>query len=235
MFLFLALTSFFLQAPQAQVNEATYSIQRTDEDGIARTQEIAEDLKSLISQKSKDTKPGILMIGDSITQNWNQEGNPLWQKYLGPMGAFNFGVGGDQTQNVIWRIRNLPIEKIQWKTAVVMIGTNNMEFNTAETVAGIKAVVQELQKKLPYTRILLLALFPRDTLPWSKDRMKVNDVNSKLPGLAKTLKISYLDFSSKFLNLIGYLSPESMPDALHPNLRGYQIWIDAMMPVLRNL
>lgn len=52
------------------------------------------------------------------------------------MKAANFGIGGDRTQHVLWRItEGKELEGINPKVAVMMIGTNNTGNNTAEDIA----------------------------------------------------------------------------------------------------
>jgi lysophospholipase L1-like esterase len=41
-----------------------------------------------------------------------------------------------------------------------------------------------------------------------------------------------MDIGSKFLGPDGTLSQDIMPDLLHPNEKGYQIWADAMESLL---
>ena len=106
----------------------------------------------------------LLFLGDSITQGWNN--NEVWRRHFGPRKAANFGIGGDRTEHVLWRIQNGELEGIAPKVTVLMIGTNNSGANTPEEIAqGITAIVDELRKRLPNTKILLLGVFPRGESP----------------------------------------------------------------------
>ncbi|MEM6687999.1 MAG: sulfatase/phosphatase domain-containing protein, partial [Planctomycetota bacterium] len=67
----------------------------------------------------------LLFIGDSITQGWEGRGKSVWQKYYADRKALNLGIGGDRTENVIWRLTHGNLGKTKPKVAVVMIGTNN--------------------------------------------------------------------------------------------------------------
>ncbi|MGA2498468.1 MAG: GDSL-type esterase/lipase family protein, partial [Tepidisphaeraceae bacterium] len=110
------------------------------------------------------------------------------------------------------------------------IGTNNLGGNTnEEIVAGITGCVTELQKQLPKTKILLLGIFPRSPAADNPARARIKAINAdiaKLDDGGKTVK--YLDIGEKFLDKDGVLTKEIMPDALHPNAKGYQIWADAI-------
>jgi len=123
---------------------------------------------------------------------------------------------------------------------VLLIGTNNTGYErdtgqprntTPEAIEGITAVVKALRAKLPESRILLLALFPRG----EKDdpiREQLRAINSALANLDDGRKVKFLDIGSKFLEPDGSLSRDIMPDLLHLSQRGYQIWADAMEPTL---
>jgi len=117
-----------------------------------------------INERAKQGDVDLLFLGDSITEGWASKGKSVWEKYYGNRKAMNAGVGGDRTQHVLWRLDNGNIDGIHPKLAVIMIGTNNSNNNdnTAEEIAdGIKAIVKEVREKLPETKILLLAIFPR--------------------------------------------------------------------------
>ena len=106
----------------------------------------------------------LLFLGDSITQGWHN--NEVWKRFYGPRHAANFGIGGDRTQHVLWRIENGEIDGIHPRVAVLMIGTNNAGSNSADEIAaGVTAIVQELRKRLPETKVLLLGVFPAAPSP----------------------------------------------------------------------
>ncbi len=175
-------------------------------------------------------KVDLLFVGDSITDGWRGGGKKVWDASYGNLHAFNIGIGGDRTQHVLWRIDNGEMDGLTPKLAVLMIGTNNLGANTnEEIVEGITACVQDIQKHSPTTKVLLLGVFPRSPKPTDGARQRIKDINtaiSKLDDGGKTVK--YLDIGDKFLDAEGNLTKEIMPDALHPNARGYQIWADAI-------
>lgn len=187
----------------------------------------------------------LLFLGDSITDAWGGEGHnekasgaKIFAKEFVPLKAANFGIGGDRTQHVLWRLQNGELTGIKPKALMLMIGTNNSngKDNTAEEIAdGIKAIVAEIHKQSPATKILLLAVFPRNEKP-NPQREKIAEVNkiiSKLDDGGKTVK--YLDIGAKFLTPDGILTREIMPDFLHLSPKGYQIWADAVKEPLAEL
>jgi lysophospholipase L1-like esterase len=172
----------------------------------------------------------LLFLGDSITQMWNN--NDVWQRFYGPRQPANFGLGGDGTQHVLWRIQNGELAGISPRVVVLMIGTNNISASTPDEIAqGITAIVRELRRRLPKTRVLLLGIFPRDPNRSSR-RDRVRSVNQKIAKLDDGEHVRFLDIEKAFLSEGDTISPSVMPDYLHLSRRGYRIWADAMEPTL---
>ena len=180
----------------------------------------------------------LVFLGDSITDAWGGEkhnakapGAASFEKVFVPMKAINLGIGGDRTQHVLWRLQNGEFEGITPKVVMLMIGTNNSngKDNSAEEIAeGVKAIVKEIHKLSPKTKVLLLAVFPRGAKP-NPQREKIAEVNkiiAKLDDEGKTVK--YLDIGPKFLKEDGELTKDIMPDFLHLSPKGYEIWTDAV-------
>jgi lysophospholipase L1-like esterase len=181
----------------------------------------------------------ILFMGDSITDFWRNRGSNVWNQFCAPRHAANFGISGDRTQHVLWRMDNGELDGIKPKVVVLMIGTNNtgkerngQPRNTIpETIEGVQAVVKDLRARLPDSKILLLAIFPRGTLD-DPQREQVALINTVIAKLDDGKMVRYLDIDPKFLEADGTLPRSIMPDLLHPNAHGYQIWADAMNPTL---
>jgi len=188
------------------------------------------DRHNAINERLKKGKADMLFVGDSITHFWEGEGRKIWDSYYAPRKAVNMGISGDRTQHVLWRLDNSNFRKISPKLEVVMIGTNNCRGNdnTAEEIAdGIIDICRRLRCRLPRTKILLLAIFPRDAEP-SEQREKNAQASMLASQIADGEMIHYLDINSSFLNEDGILSRDIMPDYLHPNKAGYKIWAEAM-------
>ena len=112
-----------------------------------------------------------------------------------------------------------------------MIGTNNSGQNTSEQIAaGITAIVTKLRDKLPETKVLILAVFPRGADATNNNRMVNEGANQIVAKLADGKNIEYLDIGPKFLDDKGGLSKEVMPDLLHLNPASYQTWADSIEP-----
>ncbi len=179
----------------------------------------------------------VLFIGDSITDAWRSTGKKVWDKEYEPLKAANFGIGGDQTQHVLWRLQNGEMDGIKPKVAVVMIGTNNLGGNPSnEFIAdGIKAVVEEIHKKSPETKVLLLGVFPRSPKAEDNVRDRIKEINKTLAKLDDGKGVKYLDIGEKFLGKDGELTKDIMPDFLHLTPKGYEIWAESIRPSLEGM
>ena len=178
------------------------------------------------------------MIGDSITHGWEGRGKKVWDEYYAKRNAFNIGFSGDRTENVLWRLQHDAIKGVAPKLAVIMIGTNNTGHRqdpADETAAGIKAIINELQKQLPETKILLLAIFPRGAKTDDPFRQLNKRINEIIVGCADDKRVFFLDINSEFLEDDGTLPKSIMPDLLHPHEAGYATWAKAMESTIASL
>jgi len=182
----------------------------------------------------------VLFVGDSITDFWrNTEGvfagKPVLDKYFGHLKVANFGIAGDTTQGVLYRLQHGEGQGFSPKAVMLMIGTNNTGRNTAAEIAeGIGAVVLELQKDFPKAKILLLGIFPRGPAN-DPVRSTIAEINSIIARLHDGDRVHYLDIGSKFLDAEGNIPKDVMSDALHPSTKGYEIWAEAVKEPLANL
>lgn len=228
-----------LVALLSMANSAVLSVaQEKANDAIVPVPRDANWLKrhESFNERVKKGNVDLLLIGDSITHGWEGGGKAVWEKYYTPRNAVNLGIGGDRTQHVLWRLDNGNVEGISPKAAVLMIGTNNSGTNSPVQIAeGVAAVVKKLQEKLPKTKILVLAIFPRGA-DINDTKRKVNTAaNLQIAKLADGKMVHYLDIGDKFLNDDGTLSKEVMPDLLHLNEKSYATWAEAIEPKLKEL
>lgn len=202
---------------------------------LPRHRQKLEEARRMVAE---GRSPQLVFIGDSITQGWEKEGAQVWQQNYARHHALALGFGGDRTENVLWRLQHGEVDGIDPKVAVLLIGTNNTGHRRdfpAITAAGIARNLEELKKRLPRTRILLLAIFPRDAKADGPLRRLNEQVNARLPALADGRQVFYLDLNKAFLAPDGSLPANVMPDWLHPNEAGYAIWARAMQPELDRL
>ncbi|MBN9517478.1 GDSL family lipase [bacterium] len=229
---FVLAATAFVALGQDAVNPATKAAPR-DEKWMARHESFV--------MRAKAGGVDVLFLGDSITQGWEGNGKAAWKEHFEPLTAANFGIGGDRTEHVLWRItEGKELEGINPKVAVVMIGTNNSGANSADQIAeGVTAIVKELRRQRPETKVLLLAVFPRSEKAGKdlKDmpkiaagelRPKIKAINDRIAKLDDGKAVKYLDIGEKFLGPDGSLAREVMPDYLHLSPKGYTIWAEAI-------
>lgn len=178
-------------------------------------------------------------FGDSITQGWTDPtgGKAEWDKRFESLGAANYGIGGDSTRQVLWRIGHGEIEGLSLKLVVLKIGTNNLydDFNAGsdeEIAKGIQAIVQALRAKLPETKVLLLGSLPRQNAFFSVRSAHINALAAKL---ADGKSVRFLDLGSRFATTPGKGDVHEdlyVGDQLHLSAKGYSVFAEALQPVV---
>jgi len=180
----------------------------------------------------------LLFVGDSITDLWDTAGRGLqvWDEYFAPLKAANFGISGDTTQGVLWRMRNGELDGFKAKLIVLMLGTNNLSRNPNDEIAeGDRLIVEEFRKRQPQAKVLILGIFPRGLQPRTTQRTSIKAINERLAALADNTNVFYLDIGHTFLAEDGTLPVDIMPDGLHPNERGYKLWAEATIAKIQEL
>lgn len=223
-------------AQQAPADEA---VARTDRNsGIAHQQ---------LLEKAKQGRIDIYFEGDSITRRWDANDYPelqsSWNRNFHGWNAADFGWGADTTQNILWRLENGELDGVRPKIIVLLAGTNNVgnlvpddpRAEAAEVTRGLQAIVRVMQAKAPDAVIVLTGIFPRN------DNMAVMPVikaiNERLGKLADGGKVRYININGDLADAQGKLFDGMMnaKDRLHPTVRGYQVWADALKPIFREI
>jgi lysophospholipase L1-like esterase len=210
------------------------------------------DANSLVAHSqllAKAKQPGIDVYfeGDSITRRWGTFDYPdllaNWKENFFGWNAADFGWGGDRTQNILWRLENGELDGINPKVVVLLAGTNNVsnasapadaDARTADISRGIQAIVRIIQEKAPAATIIVFGIFPRN------DNMAfmpvIDKINRSLPAMADGKKIRYLNINDKLADGNGTLIGGMMnADKLHLTVKAYQVWADALKPILTEL
>lgn len=185
----------------------------------------------------------VLFVGDSITQLWESSGRDVWAKRIAPLGAAQFGIGGESTMHLLWHIQNGELDTVRPKVLVLLIGTNNLSMNTPEETAdAVRVIVGSVRRKLPASKILLLGLLPKvvpgahPNDPPIDRRPKVHTVNALLAKFdTPRAGIHYLDIGLRFETAGGDIDRVLLPDGIHPSAKGYAVWAEAISPTLRSM
>ena len=185
----------------------------------------------------------IMFLGDSITYLWTvgegdvsgyPGGKAVFDKYFAGLKIANFGIPGDTTQGVLWRLQNGEGQGHKPKAVMLLIGTNNNGNTTEEIAEGVGADVLELRKDFPDAKILLMAIFPRGTGPNDPGRLKMEAANKIIARLDDQKHVFFLNINSKFLDDQGHLIGFRPSDHLHPVEQGFEIWASSVAPILKS-
>jgi lysophospholipase L1-like esterase len=214
-------------APPAPAVAADVAVPRTDANSLVAHAQLVE--------KAKQGGIDIYFEGDSITRRWGATDHPQllanWKHNFHGWNAADFGWGADRIQNILWRISNGELDKVNPKIVVLQAGTNNLGTQTAEEITkGLQALVTAIRGKAPEATIVVTGIFPRN------DNMAlvpvIHEVNLNLAKLASEPKVRFLSINDKLADAQGRLFDGMMnADKLHPTAQAYQIWADALKPV----
>lgn len=179
----------------------------------------------------------VLFLGDSITEYFATRAPDVWSALVAPYGSVaNFGIAGDRTQFLLWRVEHGEAAPSGARVVVLLIGTNNLAAASAESVArGVAADLDAIRMRLPRAVIVLNALLPRETPDDPQLRAKLADVNARIRLLADGEHVRWLDAGAGFLDGDGHVPEALMPDGLHPSPQGYEVWATALRPLLDSL
>lgn len=187
-------------------------------------------------RRARESAPAsVIFVGDSITQGWEDGGAEHWVRAFAPLGALNLGVSGDRTENVLWRLEQAPLGRLQPKAIVLLIGTNNLGHGThtgEETLAGVRRVIETLRQQVPAARLLVLEVFPRGER-FHALRGELAQLNQALRAHAAELGCEVLPLGDRWVQSDGSISNLDMPDYLHLSSAAYGQWADALEPILR--
>jgi lysophospholipase L1-like esterase len=124
----------------------------------------------------------------------------------------------------------------------LLAGTNNLgnspgsEAKVADITKGIKALIVTMQEKAPRATIIVMGILPRnDGAPSTAVIPSISRINENIAKLADGKKIVYLNINDKLADKDGKLFEGVTVDRLHLSRKGFQIWADALKPLLTDL
>ena len=178
----------------------------------------------------------LVFQGDSITElsRWSES----WKKTFAGYRYATFGIGGDRTQNVLWRLEHGEIGALKPKLVVLLIGTNNIgstSDDVGDITRGVKAVVAKLRKGHPAAKVLVLGIFPRDEKAGAPVRATIAKINAVLAKLDDGKTVFVRDIGKAFLDPDGTLPKAVSEDHLHLTEEGYRRWSETIAPIVKEL
>jgi lysophospholipase L1-like esterase len=232
--------------PKPAFNAVYQVLERKEPDhtAVERRDENSRLAHQQLLQKTKQGKIDVYFQGDSITRRWGATDYPKflahWKKSFHGRNAANFAWGGDTTHNILWRMRNGELDGVSPKVVVLQAGTNNLPWrgpandrHVEDVVSGIRAIIDEFQKRVPKATIILTALFPRtqnhELAP------AIQQINQRIALLADGKRVRFLDINDQLADADGRLLPGISSDGLHLEEPGYEVWARALKPILEEL
>jgi lysophospholipase L1-like esterase len=222
---------------QPPIEGADQPVARTDANSLLAHQQLLA--------KRTQGKIDLYFIGDSITRRWGASDRQYaellrnWNENFKGWNAADFGWGADKTQNMLWRLQQGELDGVNPKVIVLLAGTNNIgnlspaddtDIRAAETVRGVAAVLRELRARAPNATVVLMGITPRT------DNIHVMPIidaaNRGIAQLADGHRIRYVNINARLVDAHGVLLPGMTVDGLHPTVKAYQLWADALQPIL---
>jgi len=210
-----------------------------------RTDQNSQTAHAELVAKAKQGRIDVYFLGDSIVRRWGALDYPdllaNWKANFFGWNAGNFGWGADRVQNILWRIENGELDNVRPKVIVLLAGTNNVgaqpglggDDKVGDITRGLRAIVATCRRKAPDATIVLTAIFPRNdnlaVLP------EIDQINANLARMADGKTIRFLSVNDRLADAQGVLLDGMTTDKLHPTLKGYQVWADALKPILTEL
>ncbi len=222
---------------------ASFASAQTANRAAPRTDANSQLAHAQLLEKAKAGGIDIYFEGDSITRRWGATDYPQflenWKKNFFGWNAADFGWGADKIENILWRLENGELDGVNPKIIVILAGTNNVgphpadDAKVADVTAGLKAVLDLCRKKAPHATLVLTAIFPRNDNPAAVPG--INRINENLARFADGKTIRFVNINDQLADANGKVFDGLLVDKLHPTLRGYQIWADALKPIFTEL
>lgn len=178
----------------------------------------------------------LVFVGDSITDYWEdpKRGLPVWERLSSGRSTLNLGFAGDGSEHTLWRIENGILDGFKARQISILIGANGGSWLDAGVAKGIKAVLDAVRERHPESQIILTALIPWGEKPDNYHRLKNNRTNAMIRKHCDGEKVVWLDFGEKLLDADGVLPRKMAADLVHPTEAGYEVWLKALMPLLKD-
>jgi cephalosporin-C deacetylase len=198
--------------------------------------------------KRKAGQIDVYFAGDSITRRWGATDEQYkdllanWRANFNGWNAANFGWGADKTQHILWRLQNGELDGVNPKVVVLMAGTNNVgratplgdvEERATDVARGVAAVVREIRKRAPDATVVITGITPRnDNIAVSP---VINRANMQIAALADGRRTRYVNLHEQLAFPDNQLREGMSPDGLHFTVKAYQVWADALKPILTEI
>lgn len=189
----------------------------------------------------------VVLLGDSITANWGKrpglelpENVAIWDKHFPGAPFLNFGIGGDTTGNILWRIQNGELDGLQPRLIVLAVGVNNTwnpAVPPAAIAAGVQKCVEALRQRFAAAQILVINVFPVMHTPDHPMRQRVDGVRQAIAAIpwAQQPGVHFADPGPRLLQPDGTISRQITEDGVHPGPAGYELYASGLDEIVPRL
>lgn len=214
---------------------------------VARTDSNSAQAHRDLLAKRTQGKIDLYFLGNSITRRWGATDYPQlldnWRQNFFGWNAADFGWGADRIEHMLWRLDHGELDDVHPTVIVVSAGTNNVGSRPGDAekvediTRGIRALVARCQAKAPRATIILMGIFPRNDDRANPTAVipEIDRINANIARMANGTTIRYLNINDKLADADGRLFEGMTMDQLHPTVKGYQLWADALAPILTEL
>ncbi len=220
---------------------AIAALLHAQDEPVERTDGNSHAAHEQLLAKKDQGRIDVYFEGDSITRRWGATDYPQllenWRKNFFGWNAADFGWGADRVENILWRLEHGELDGVDPKAIVLLAGTNNVgaRVPAPQVSQSIAAALRLMQMKAPNAQIILMGIFPRnDDMAMMPE---IDAINANLANMADGRRIRYLNINDGLADASGKLYEGMMnaSDKLHPTVRGYQVWADALKPLLTEI
>jgi lysophospholipase L1-like esterase len=223
---------------------------------IARADENSRVAHTQLLDKARRGGIDVYFAGDSITRRWGTSDAAYrdffghWTRSFFGWNAANFGWGGDTVQNILWRLSEGELDEVNPKVIVLMAGTNNVggmprsgvdAAVVANVFNGMTAVLDVLGRKAPNATVILMGITPRtDSRGGASVMPTIDAINARYASLAGGAaqsrgRIRYVNINARLARDDGAPRDGVTVDGLHLSLTGYEVWAEALKPILTEM
>ncbi len=218
---------------------------------IPRTDRNSRVAHAQLLEKAARGGIDLYFLGDSITRRWGCTDRQYadlfanWRTNFFGWNAGNFGWGADTVQNMLWRLQQGELDEVNPKVVVILAGTNDvgsrppppdgLEPKADRIVQAIRALLGTVRNKAPGAAVILMGITPRNDRGSTAVMPLIGRINERLAGLADGKAVRFINVNDRLADSDGRLLEGMTVDGLHLSAKGYQVWADALKPVLTEL
>ena len=185
-----------------------------------------------ILKLNRTDSPEAVIIGNSIVHYWageplahQQRGKHAWSRLFKGTKVHNLGFGWDKIENVLWRIYHGELDGYEAKNIFMLIGTNNLQFNTDhEIIEGIVFTAKAIRERQPSAKLHVIGILPR-----KGQEQRIAHINTELQQELVKSNAVYIDLTPFLTKRDGRIDESLFGDGLHPNEKGYKKIAEALL------